>query len=51
MKAIYHAPIPKEPWNQVILVMQQNSALLTEAATELQRREDFLWGMLGHYPG
>ena len=32
-----------------MLAMQQESTLLTEAATELQRREDLIWGILGHY--
>jgi hypothetical protein len=49
MKPICHAPIPKEPWNQIMLEMQKESTLLTEAATELQQREDLLWGILGHY--
>jgi hypothetical protein len=49
MKPISHAPIPKEPWSEIVLAMQEESILLSEQTAELQRREDFLWGILGHY--
>jgi hypothetical protein len=50
MKPIPHAPIPKNPWDKIVIAMQEEPCFLVqEATTELQRREDFLWGVLAHY--
>src|SRR5919202_99770 len=50
MKFISHAPVPKDPWSLIMIAMQEESDFLgDEQVAELQRREDFLWGILGHY--